>query len=172
VRFVVLVNCIFFRFCRVGMTVVCATNEGLYGKCSQHTAGVLLYEHFDIKANETKRIETTLNMFELKSKASEGGFYSYVLGTAAAVLDYAPAKRGVFGDSGIRINNYRTTLPMRKGLSSSAAVCVLVVKAFDAVFGLNLSMAEVMELAYKGEMMTPSRCGRMDQVRHLLSSIM
>jgi galactokinase len=64
---------------------------------------------------------------------------------------------------GIEIDNYRTTLPMRKGLSSSAAVCVLVVRAFAAVWGLELSTQQVMELAFKGEMRTPSRCGRMDQ---------
>lgn len=52
---------------------------------------------------------------------------------------------------------------MGKGLSSSAAVCVLVVRAFAAVWGLELNTKEIMELAFKGEMHTPSRCGRMDQ---------
>ena len=32
-----------------------------------------------------------------------------------------------------------------------AAVCVLVVKAFDALLGLDLALDEVMELAYRGE---------------------
>ena len=32
---------------------------------------------------------------------------------------------------GININNYRTTLPVKKGLSSSAAICVLVARAFN-----------------------------------------
>ena len=27
---------------------------------------------------------------------------------------------------GLRLDNYRTTLPLKKGLSSSAAICVLV----------------------------------------------
>lgn len=65
--------------------------------------------------------------------------------------------------SGIDINNYKTTLPMGKGLSSSAAVCVLVVKCFAAVYDLDLSLNECMEAAYRGEMRTPSKCGRMDQ---------
>jgi galactokinase len=64
---------------------------------------------------------------------------------------------------GIHINNQRTTLPMKKGLSSSAAVCVLVASAFDRLYDLQLSPPEIMELAYQGEMNTPSQCGRMDQ---------
>ena len=52
---------------------------------------------------------------------------------------------------------------MGKGLSSSAAVCVLVVQCFSTVFGLDISLNECMELAYHGEMRTASKCGRMDQ---------
>jgi galactokinase len=35
--------------------------------------------------------------------------------------------------NGIHIVNYKNDLPMGKGLSSSAAVCVLVAKCFDEV---------------------------------------
>lgn len=52
---------------------------------------------------------------------------------------------------------------MKRGLSSSAAVCVLVVRAFEYACALHMSTAAVMELAYSGEMLTPSKCGRMDQ---------
>lgn len=45
--------------------------------------------------------------------------------------------------SGILIDNYKTTLPTKKGLSSSAAVCVLVVRALCLVFHLQLSVSEV-----------------------------
>ncbi len=37
--------------------------------------------------------------------------------------------------------NYKTTLPMRKGLSSSAAVCVLIVKCFNETYGLGMTQA-------------------------------
>ena len=40
---------------------------------------------------------------------------------------------------------------MRKGLSSSAAVCVLVVKCFADVYDIELDMATIMELAYLGQ---------------------
>lgn len=36
---------------------------------------------------------------------------------------------------GIVIDNYRSTLPMSKGLSSSAAACVMVARAFNQVGG-------------------------------------
>ena len=52
---------------------------------------------------------------------------------------------------GIEIQNYKTTLPMRKGLSSSAAVCVLIVKCFADVYDIELDMATIMELAYLGQ---------------------
>src|SRR3990172_767205 len=56
-----------------------------------------------------------------------------------------------------------TDLPIKKGLSSSAAVCVLTARAFNRVFDLKMTTRGEMELAYQGEITTPSRCGRMDQ---------
>ena len=61
------------------------------------------------------------------------------------------------------INNYKTDLPVKKGLSSSAAICVLTARAFNRVYDLKLTVRGEMELAYLGEITTPSRCGRMDQ---------
>jgi len=64
---------------------------------------------------------------------------------------------------GLVINNYKTDLPVKKGLSSSAAICVLSARAFNRVYDLKLTIRGEMELAYQGEITTPSRCGRMDQ---------
>ena len=49
----------------------------------------------------------------------------------------------VSAGGGVTIDNYLTTLPLKKGLSSSAAVCVLVVKALDIVYDLNLDIQQV-----------------------------
>ncbi|KAJ1617208.1 hypothetical protein T492DRAFT_850263 [Pavlovales sp. CCMP2436] len=80
-----------------------------------------------------------------------------------------------FKVGGLVVDNYETTLPAEKGLSSSAALCVLLARAFSEVFekcgkchvggvyGLKLSVKGEMELAYLGETTTPSQCGRMDQ---------
>lgn len=67
--------------------------------------------------------------------------------------------------SGLVVENYRTTLPLKKGLSSSAAFCVMVARGFNRVYDLKMTTRGEMEYAYQGEIMTPSRCGRMDQVR-------
>eukprot|EP00331_Platyophrya_macrostoma_P034455 CAMPEP_0176460658 /NCGR_PEP_ID=MMETSP0127-20121128/34117_1 /TAXON_ID=938130 /ORGANISM="Platyophrya macrostoma, Strain WH" /LENGTH=116 /DNA_ID=CAMNT_0017852055 /DNA_START=242 /DNA_END=588 /DNA_ORIENTATION=+ len=62
------------------------------------------------------------------------------------------------------IDNYETDLPVGKGVSSSAAVCVLVVRAMAYLLGVGpLTVSEEMDLAYRGERLTPSQCGRMDQ---------
>ncbi len=55
-------------------------------------------------------------------------------------------------------------LPLRKGLSSSAAMCVLVARAWSRLYDLGLGPREEMEIAYQGEILTPSQCGRMDQI--------
>lgn len=52
---------------------------------------------------------------------------------------------------------------MRKGLSSSAAICVLTARAFNLVHDLGLTIEEEMDFAYRGELLTGSSCGRMDQ---------
>jgi mevalonate kinase len=64
---------------------------------------------------------------------------------------------------GLEILNHTTTLPLSKGLSSSAAVCVLTARAFNLLYHLHLSTRGEMEFAYLGEVTTPSKCGRMDQ---------
>ncbi|CAN0004349.1 unnamed protein product, partial [Hapterophycus canaliculatus] len=64
---------------------------------------------------------------------------------------------------GVTIDNHLTTLPLKKGLSSSAAVCVLVVRALCLTYGLKLTVPQVMELAHLGEARAGSKCGRMDQ---------
>jgi galactokinase len=93
----------------------------------------------------------------LAEAAAEGGFYSYAAGVAAEVL----ARHRV---EGLRVEIFRSDLPIRKGLSSSAAVCVLITRAFSRVYSLGLSIREEMELAYGGERRAGSECGRMDQI--------
>ena len=98
----------------------------------------------------------------LECVAAEGGFWSYVAGTALEVFREHPECRA----GGLHIDIHSCCLPTKKGLSSSAAVCVLIVRAFAEVYGLkDLARTErEMELAYRGEALrTPSKCGAMDQ---------
>jgi galactokinase len=84
-------------------------------------------------------------------------FFRYCAGVAGEMFDHP----GVSG--GIELRIRAMDLPLRKGVSSSAAVCILVARAFDAVYDLRLFPHELMEIAYRGERATGSQCGRMDQ---------
>ncbi len=100
--------------------------------------------------------EIPLEPKALLEEATRGGFWSYIAGVAYQVVTNYRVR-------GLVINNYKTDLPMKKGLSSSAAICVLAARAFNRVYDLKLTMRGEMELAYQGKITTPSRCGRMDQ---------
>jgi len=80
---------------------------------------------------------------------------------AAGVAYQMSSQPGVTGGLDLRIA--AMDLPLRKGVSSSAAVCILVAQAFNQVYKLGLFPHELMEIAYLGEKMTGSQCGRMDQ---------
>jgi galactokinase len=84
-------------------------------------------------------------------------FFRYCAGVAHEMF----ARPGVRGGLDLRIT--AMDLPLKKGVASSAAVCILVAKAFDAVYGLGMFPHELMEAAYLGERLTGSQCGRMDQ---------
>jgi mevalonate kinase len=148
-----------------GMVLVCATNEGLYATCREISDSIdIQFDHVSDEG-DVSSISMTLNIEELTKVAQSSNFASYIAGTAAELIG-SRFMQETFPSgllTGIHINNWKTTLPMKKGLSSSAAVCVLVASCFNAVYSLNMSQEDIMEVAYKGEMRTPSRCGRMDQ---------
>lgn len=87
----------------------------------------------------------------------ETEFFRYYAGAAYEMHQLSNVK------GGIDIQITSMDLPLRKGLSSSATICVLVAKAFEAVYNLGLFTYELMELAYRGERLTGSQCGQMDQ---------
>ena len=93
----------------------------------------------------------------LDAAARAGSFFSYAAGVAAEVATYHDV-----GGLGVRVT--RADLPIRRGLSSSAAVCVLVARAYNRAYGLGLSTRDEMTLAYAGERRAGSACGLMDQV--------
>jgi len=97
-----------------------------------------------------------MNPKVLLDVAQSGGYWSYIAGTAYQILTHYHVR-------GLVINNYKTDLPIKKGLSSSAAISVLTARAFNRVYDLKMTIRGEMEMAYLGEITTPSRCGRMDQ---------
>ena len=92
----------------------------------------------------------------LKRVARSGEFFCYCAGVASYMLEW-------YKVGGVRIKITSMTLPMKSGLSSSAAICVLVARAFNQLYNLNLNTLGEMNIAYVGELRTSSRCGRLDQ---------
>jgi dTDP-glucose pyrophosphorylase/mevalonate kinase len=138
-----------------GYAIIAQTNQGNYAKVKSIHEQVLR-----VKSPLSREIfEVELNSKVLLEIAEGGGLFSYIAGVAYEMISsyYTCTKHG------IEIDNYKTDLLIKKGLSSSASICVLIAKAFDKVYNLNLTDRRIMELAYLGENNTPSRCGRMDQ---------
>jgi UTP-glucose-1-phosphate uridylyltransferase/galactokinase len=138
-----------------GYTLICGTNQGIHAEVEPHPTALVLTS--TTPEGETKGpCEIPLEPRALLEEAQGGGFFSYAAGVAYQVLTNYRVR-------GLRIRNFRTDLPIKKGLSSSAAICVLTARAFNRVYDLRLTVRGEMELAYQGEITTPSRCGRMDQ---------
>jgi len=138
-----------------GLAIVTGTDQGLFARVRPHPTDLVLGT-VDIEGGARRTYRVPMDPAALRAEAEQGGFPSYVAGTALQILQR-------YGVAGIEIDNHTMDLPIRKGLSSSAAACVLTVRAFSRLYGLGLSVREEMELAYLGERTTPSRCGRLDQ---------
>ena len=137
-----------------GMAIVTGIEQGIYAFVERDERIRFRTIHED--GAHAEWIEWPLSAKLLKSIAEEGGYYSYVAGVAAFMLEY-------YDVGGVSIDITKVTLPVKKGLSSSAAVCVLLARAFNMLYDLQISIRGEMEAAYRGEIMTPSRCGRLDQ---------
>jgi UTP-glucose-1-phosphate uridylyltransferase/mevalonate kinase len=138
-----------------GYTLLVGTNQGIYAEVEPHPRS-LIVSSTTPEGEQHGPYEVPMEPVALLEEAQNGGFWSYIAGVAYQVLTHYHVR-------GLVINNYRTDLPMKKGLSSSAAVSVLTARAFNRTYDLKLTVRGEMELAYQGEITTPSRCGRMDQ---------
>ena len=138
-----------------GFAIICGTNQGLRARVSPHP-DKLVFSSSLTDGGARHEFELPMRQDVLLEEARRGGFFSYVAGVAYQVLTHNTVK-------GLVIDNYSTDLPVKKGLSSSAAVCVLTARAFNLVYDLKMTVRGEMDYAYRGEITTPSRCGRMDQ---------
>jgi len=138
-----------------GYALIAGTNQGIYADVAPHPTALVLISTTD-DGQRTGPYEIPMEPDALLAEAQRGGFWSYIAGVAYQVLTN-------YRVGGLVINNYKTDLPVKKGLSSSAAICVLAARAFNRVYDLKLTTRGEMEIAYQGEITTPSRCGRMDQ---------
>lgn len=138
-----------------GYALICGTNQGIHAEVDSHPNSLILTSTMP-DGRSLGPYEIPMRPDSLMEEAQKGGFFSYAAGVAYQALTNYHVR-------GLVINNYQTDLPIKKGLSSSAAICVLTARAFNRIYDLKLTIRGEMELAYQGEITTPSRCGRMDQ---------
>lgn len=131
-----------------GCTIVSGIEQGIYAKATKSSLFTFYYE--------SRKISTKMELGDLRTRFDDE-FFKYVCGSVFVVLEKYPI-------SGIEINIIKNDLPIQKGLSSSAAICILVIRAFNKLYNLNLSIEQEMDLAYKAEHLVGSKCGKMDQI--------
>ena len=136
-----------------GYTIIAPTNQGTYAKARK-----LDEKKLAVKSTlDDKVFEIDMEKKKLLRESRKESLFSHIAGTAYQILVHYNNIHG------LEINNYKTDLPIKKGLSSSASICVLTARAFNNLYGIGLTKEGEMDLAYRGETTTPSRCGRMDQ---------
>ena len=138
-----------------GASIVTGIEQGIYAEVEKSSIFEMYSEAPEI-SDVWQDFACRMNEQELKNVAKSGSFFSYCAGVASYMLEW-------YQVGGVKITLKRMTLPMKSGLSSSAAICVLVARAFNKLYRLNLNTMGEMNIAYVGELRTSSRCGRLDQ---------
>ena len=136
-----------------GAAIVSGTEQGIYATAERAEKFVMSTSP---AMSEDEHWECEMDSPKLLAVAQKGGFFSYVAGVASYINDN-------YTVGGVKITILKQDLPMKSGLSSSAAICVLVARAFNQLYGLKMNIKGEMQAAFRGEQRTPSRCGRLDQ---------
>ena len=138
-----------------GAAIVTGIEQGIHAEVEKSSVFEMYSEAPEI-ADIWRDFACRMDETELKNVAKSGSFFSYCAGVASYMLEW-------YNVGGVKITLKSMTLPMKSGLSSSAAICVLVARAFNQIYRLNLNTMGEMNIAYVGELRTASRCGRLDQ---------
>ncbi len=138
-----------------GAAIVTGIEQGIYAEVERSPIFEMRSDAPEIQ-DQWSDFSCRMNEADLKRVAKSGSFFCYCAGVASYMLEWYKV-----GGVSIRITDM--TLPMKSGLSSSAAICVLVARAFNLLYSLNLNTLGEMNIAYLGELRTSSRCGRLDQ---------
>ncbi|MBQ8108896.1 MAG: GHMP kinase [Clostridia bacterium] len=136
-----------------GQAIVSGTEQGIYAT-AEKADKFIMASGGEIEKDE--HWECEMDTAKLIAAAQQGGYFSYVAGVASYINDN-------YSVGGVRITILKRDLPIKSGLSSSAAICVLVARAFNQLYHLKMNVKGEMQAAYRGEQRTPSRCGRLDQ---------
>ena len=136
-----------------GYAIVTGIEQGIYAAATREEKFVF---SVCIPGTREQSFSCEMDTYKLKQTAKDGGYFSYVAGVASYINEW-------YRVGGVKIVITDMTLPIKSGLSSSAAICVLVARAFNELYKLHMNTSGVMHIAYMGEQRTPSRCGKLDQ---------
>ena len=131
-----------------GHAITVKIDKGIYSKAR-------ISDKFKYK-NKNQIFECEVSEDRLKKEAESNSFFSYMCGTILYLIkNYEVA--------GIEIEIEKMDLPVKKGLSSSAAICMTIAKAYNKLYDLQLKDNEIKNIAYQGEHLAQSQCGKLDQ---------
>jgi len=136
-----------------GQAIVSGVEQGIYATAEKADRFIITTSP-DFPEKESWECE--MDSSKLLEVAQQGGYFSYVAGVASYINDN-------YRVGGVKITIEKRDLPIKSGLSSSAAICVLVARAFNQLYLLRMNIKGEMQAAFRGEQRTPSRCGRLDQ---------
>ncbi|MDR0874778.1 MAG: hypothetical protein LBN12_01040 [Clostridiales Family XIII bacterium] len=138
-----------------GQALVTGIDQGIYATAKE-SSRFILHNTSPELAEGWVDLDSEMSLERLKEIAESSGYFSYVAGVALYMNEH-------YNIGGLEITITKMDLPQKSGLSSSAAICVLIARAFNQIYGLNLNTIGEMRVAYYGERKTSSRCGRLDQ---------
>jgi len=115
-----------------GYTIVVGINQGIYTDVKPHPTHLIIKKALN-NDSLMQSFQLPMQPRKLLLEARKGGFFSYVAGVTYQVINNYPV-------GGLEIDNYFTDLPIKKGLSSSAAICVSIARAFNQLYDLKLNI--------------------------------
>ena len=126
-----------------GYVIVAALNEGLYATIKTiPNSSIFKYSTTSIKdpnkqvfeINFKKKNNNNYKSILEKIASSADDYFSYCAGVLLELLSLEEYSSTILTSNiGIEIINHTTTLPICRGLSSSAALCCLIVKSFSMI---------------------------------------
>lgn len=132
-----------------GYALVATVNQGIYAQVKKCDKLKLFFKN--------RNINFEISLKQLSEDKINDEFLSCFIETTKYIVNN-------YKVSGIDINIVDMDLPIGVGLSSSSAICVLVVKAFNELYNLNLDLKCIMNIAYLSEKNAGFKCGKMDHV--------
>ena len=113
-----------------GMAIVSGVEQGIYATAEKADRFIMTTSP---GFPEEESWECEMDTAKLLETAQRGGYFSYVAGVASYINDN-------YSVGGIKITVEKRDLPIKSGLSSSAAICVLVARAFNQLYKLKMNV--------------------------------